>query len=107
LQAEFISIGWTIETCPERDLLWFHHVPWTYKMKSGKTLWHELCYHYYQGVEGVEEIQKIWNSLKGKIDEEEFYREQMLLKIQYEDAISWMDVFCIFRLFHGCLFRTG
>jgi alpha-glucuronidase len=81
----------SLQTCPEKDLLWFHHVPWTYKMKSGKTLWDELCYHYYRGVEGVEETQKIWNSLEGKIDEDEFSREQVLLKIQYEDAVSWRD----------------
>jgi alpha-glucuronidase len=80
-----------LDTCPEKDLLWFHHVPWTYKMKSGKPLWDELCYHYYRGVDGVAEIQMIWNSLKGKIDEDEFNREQALLKIQYEDAVSWRD----------------
>ena len=81
----------SLETCPEKDLLWFHHVPWTYKMKSGRTLWEELCYHYYRGVEGVEEIQRIWNLLERKIDEEEFERNQALLKIQHEDAIRWRD----------------
>ena len=81
----------SLSTCPEKDLLWFHHVPWTYKMKSGKTLWDELCYHYYKGVEGVEDIQKIWSSLKGKVEEDEFDREQALLKIQHADAITWRD----------------
>jgi alpha-glucuronidase len=81
----------SLDTCPEKDLLWFHHVPWTYKMKSGKTLWDELCYHYYRGVDGLAEVQKIWNSLKGKVEEDEFNREQALLKIQYEDAITWRD----------------
>ncbi len=79
------------ETCPAKLLLWFHHVPWTYKMKSGETLWDGLCHHYYKGVEGVVEIQKIWNSLKGKIDPEEFKSEQMLLRMQYEDAVKWRD----------------
>jgi alpha-glucuronidase len=60
-------------------------------MKSGKTLWDELCYHYYAGVKGVEETQKIWNSLKGKIDDEEFNSVRMLLKIQHEDAVKWRD----------------
>jgi alpha-glucuronidase len=81
----------SLETCPEKDLLWFHHVPWSYKMKSGKPLWDEVCYHYYKGVEGVEEIQKVWNSLKGKIDEDEFSREQSLLRMQFENAVSWRD----------------
>jgi alpha-glucuronidase len=81
----------SLETCPENQLLWFHHLPWTYRMKSGNTLWDELCYHYYKGVEGVEEIQKIWDSLKGKVDDEIFSSEQMLLKIEYEDAVKWRD----------------
>ncbi|MDE3057900.1 MAG: alpha-glucuronidase [Bacteroidota bacterium] len=81
----------SLAACPEKYLLWFHHVPWNYRMKSAKTLWDELCYHYYEGVEGVEEIQKAWNSLKGKVDEEEFNSERMLLDIQHDDAISWRD----------------
>lgn len=81
----------SINTCPEKFLLWFHHVPWNYRMKSGKSLWDELCYHYYRGVEGVDEIQKIWNALKGKIDDEEFNSVRMLLDIQHDDAISWRD----------------
>ncbi|MHB8579962.1 MAG: hypothetical protein ACYDA4_08875 [Ignavibacteriaceae bacterium] len=51
----------------------------------------ELCYHYYKGVDGVVEIQKTWNSLKGKIDKEEFNSVQMLLKIEHEDAVKWRD----------------
>jgi alpha-glucuronidase len=88
----------SLETCPENQLLWFHHLPWTYKMsertpseKSGNTLWDELCYHYYRGVEGVEEIQKISDFLKGKVDDDIFSSEQMLLKIQHEDAVKWRD----------------
>jgi alpha-glucuronidase len=81
----------SIETCPEKYLLWFHHVPWTYKMKSGNTLWDELCYHYYKGVEGVREMQRLWNSLEVKIDQEQFESVQMLLKIQYNDAVTWRD----------------
>ena len=50
-------------------------------MNSGNTLWDDLCYHYYKGVDGLAEVQRIWNSLKGKIDDEEFNSEQMLLKL--------------------------
>jgi alpha-glucuronidase len=81
----------SLETCPENELLWFHHLPWTYKLKSGKTLWDGLCYHYYRGVEGLEEIQKTWDSLRGKVDDEIFSPEQMLLRIQHEDAVKWRD----------------
>lgn len=81
----------SLSTCPVKYLLWFHHLPWSYKMKSGNTLWNDLCYHYYKGVEGVKDIQKVWNSLKGKIDNEVFTSEQMLLKLQLENAIKWRD----------------
>jgi len=60
-------------------------------MRSGKTLWDELCYHYYKGVDGVREIRNTWDFLKGKIDEEEFNNVRMLLKIQYENAVRWRD----------------
>jgi alpha-glucuronidase len=81
----------SLDSCPDNYLLWFHHVPWTYKMKSGETLWDALCYHYYEGVEGVGKIQRIWNSLKGKVDDEEFRSEQMFLELQYENAVKWRD----------------
>ena len=81
----------SLTTCPDKYLLWFHHVPWNHRMDTGKTLWEELCYHYYEGVDGVEEIQRTWNSLKGKIDDEEYESVQMLLKMQNDDAISWRD----------------
>ena len=81
----------SLETCPEEYILWFHHVSWTYKMNSGNTLWDELCHHYYEGVEGVIEMQRIWNSLEEKIDREQFESVNMLLKIQHDDAVTWRD----------------
>ena len=87
LSDEFNSL----KTCPEKYLLWFHHVPWNYTLKSGRTLWNSLCYHYYKGVDGVAEMQRVWNSLEGKINNEVFKAEQALLKIQYENAVKWRD----------------
>ncbi len=80
-----------LETCPEEYLLWFHHVPWEYIMKSGRTLWEELCYKYYLGTDQVKEMQKTWNNLEGKIDPERFKHVQSLLKIQVRDAIEWRN----------------
>jgi alpha-glucuronidase len=80
-----------LETCPEEYLLWFHHVPWDYRMKSGRTLWDELCYKYYLGTDQVKEMQEMWNSLKGKIDDERFKHVQSLLRIQMRDAIEWRN----------------
>jgi len=81
----------SLEKCPDEYLLWFHHLPWDYKMKSGKTLWEEICYHYYNGVDGVKETIKIWNSLKNKIDNERFEHVSMLLNIQLKEAIWWRN----------------
>jgi alpha-glucuronidase len=80
-----------IEDCPEQYLLWFHHVRWDHKMKSGKTLWEELCGHYYQGAESVRKMQAAWNSLQGKIDDERFKHVKTLLGIQYKEAIWWRN----------------
>jgi alpha-glucuronidase len=81
----------SLATCPEEFLLWFHHLPWDYKMKSGKTLWNELCHHYYQGVDSVQSMQNTWTSLTGKIDDERFNQVEMLLSQQYEEATIWRD----------------
>ncbi|MFO7446602.1 MAG: alpha-glucuronidase, partial [Ignavibacteriaceae bacterium] len=81
----------SLETCPDIYLLWFHHLPWDYKMKSGETLWDELCYHYYGGVESVREMQKTWNSLGSKVDEERFDHVKMLLSVQEKEAVWWRN----------------
>ena len=80
-----------IETCPENLLLWFHHVPWNYQMKNGKTLWDELCYKYDTGVKTVREYQKIWDQTEPYIDTQRFREVQSKLKIQARDAVWWKD----------------
>src|SRR3982751_1085093 len=78
-------------TCPEKYLLWFHHVSWDHKMRSGRNLWDELCYRYYTGVDSVKAMRSEWNSLKASIDEERFRQVQMLLNIQVSDATWWRN----------------
>ncbi len=80
-----------LESCPEKYLLWFHHLPWTYKMKSGKNLWEELCSKYYNGVDSVRNMRKTWEMLIGRIDDERFSHVQTLLKIQEQEAVWWRD----------------
>ena len=80
-----------ISTCPEEYLLWFHHVPWNYRMKSGRTLWDEFCYHYDNGVRQVRDFQKIWDAAEKYIDAERFHEVQSALKIQARDAVWWKD----------------
>ena len=81
----------SLKTCPEKFLLWFHHVPWKYKLSSGNTLWDELCYHYYKGVDGVKEMQDMWHSLRGKIDQESYKSVKAYLQMEYNDAVEWRD----------------
>ncbi|WP_312769134.1 alpha-glucuronidase [Epilithonimonas sp.] len=80
-----------IKTTPENLILWFHHVPWDYKMKDGKTLWDELCYKYDLGVHEVRYYQKTWDKMQPYIDEQRFSEVQDKLKIQAEDAVWWKD----------------
>lgn len=80
-----------IETCPENLLLWFHHVPWSYQMKDGRTLWEELCFKYDSGVKNVREYQKIWDKMEPYVDAERFKQVQSKLKIQSKDAVWWKD----------------
>lgn len=92
LREEFNNI----QKCPPEYLLWFHRVPWNYRMPSGKTLWYELVTHYYQGVDEVEQMQKTWNELRGKIDSERFEHVASLLKLQKGEAAWWRDACVLF-----------
>jgi len=78
-------------TTPDDLLLWFHHVPWDYKLKSGRTLWEELQFRYHRGVGAVEEMQKNWESLKDKIDSERFTAVNQFLVMQHRDAVWFRD----------------
>lgn len=80
-----------LRTCPEQYLLWFHHVPWTHKMNSGRTLWDELCLHYDRGVQQVRLFQKYWDKAEKYIDEQRFKEVQSALKTQVRDAVWWKD----------------
>ncbi|HKJ33224.1 MAG TPA: alpha-glucuronidase family glycosyl hydrolase [Balneolales bacterium] len=81
----------SLKNCPEKYLLWFHHVSWNYKMKSGRTLWQELCYKYYEGVDSVRWTQKVWESLAGKIDQQRYNHVKALLKLEDKEAIWWRN----------------
>jgi alpha-glucuronidase len=80
-----------INKCPDEYLLWFHHASWNHKMHSGRTLWNELCYKYYTGVDSVKSFQQQWNKLEKNIDKERFAQVKQLLNIQLKDAIWWRN----------------
>ncbi|AYD48000.1 alpha-glucuronidase [Arachidicoccus soli] len=87
LATEFNNLA----TCPEIFLLWFHHLPWNYKMKNGRTLWNALCYHYDKGVKQVHRFQQEWDNLKPFVDSAQFKLVQLKLSQQYDNAVLWKD----------------
>ena len=88
----FCSLYDDINTCPERYLLWFHHVPWTYRLKSGNTLWEELQLHYARGVKEVEDFIDIWHQAKPAIDEQRWKEVDDRMQHQLENAKEWKKV---------------
>ena len=78
-------------TMPDSFLLWFHHVAWTDRLRSGRTLWDELAMHYQAGVDTVRAMQRTWGSLKGKIDDERFAETARFLAVQEREARWWRD----------------
>jgi alpha-glucuronidase len=89
--APLAKIYGDVNTVPEELLLWFHHVSWDHKLKSGRTVWDELVHKYYEGVEQVRAMQAAWDAQEAYVDPERFAEVKALLKIQERDAIIWRD----------------
>ena len=85
----YCSIYDNINTCPERYLLWFHRVPWTYRFKSGRTVYEEMEYHYTRGVNEVEDFIRIWNEAKPYIDAQRWQEVDARLQHQLQNAQHW------------------
>jgi len=79
-------------TCPENLLLWFHHLPWTYRMNSGRTLWQELQYRYNRGVAEAESFVSLWQQCKPVVDEQRWREVDERLQHQVANAREWRDV---------------
>jgi alpha-glucuronidase len=90
-----------VKDCPDEYLLWFHHLPWDYQMRSGKTLWDELCQQYYQGAATASAMSLIWQKQKGKIDEERFDHVLKHLSIQAKEAAWWRDACVVYFQSHS------
>ena len=80
-----------INTCPENLLTWFHHVPWDFKMKSGRTFWDELCHKYDDGVHEARHFLAVWDAMQPYVDAQRFSEVQRKLRIQARDAEWWRD----------------
>ena len=84
------------ETCPLPYLLWFHHVPWTKKLSTGRTLWDELCTHFYTGADSVGWMQQQWAQVKPAVDPEIFADVTGRLATQHKEAIWWRDSWLLY-----------
>ena len=100
--ASLAQLYGDVNAVPEELLLWFHHLSWDHKMKSGRSLWDELVHKYYAGVEDVRTMQREWDKLAGYIDAERFEQVKKLLQVQERDAVIWRDS-CVlyFQTFSG------
>ena len=88
----YCSLYDDVNTCPERYLLWFHRVPWTRRMNSGRTLWEEMQWRYKQGVSEVEDFIRVWQEVRPEIDEQRWGEVNDRLQRQLKDAKEWRDV---------------
>jgi alpha-glucuronidase len=91
---EVAKVFGSLDTVPEKYLLWFHHVPWDHRMASGRTLWDELVVHYTRGVETVRNMRKTWQSVAPYVDAERHAQVAAFLAIQEKEAQWWRDA-CI------------
>ena len=90
--APEIAKRWgNLKTVPDEYLLWFHHVPWDYRLKSGRSVWDELVVRYDRGVDRVRAMIAAWDGLKGKVDARRWEEVGMFLQIQLDEAIWWRD----------------
>src|SRR5699024_8819120 len=80
-----------LDCVSDKYLLWFHHLPWDYRMPSGRTLWQALVYRYTHGVEAVKKMRATWRGLKGDIDAERYRKAAEFLAIQQREAQWWRD----------------
>lgn len=88
---EVASMFNDLDTCPEKYLLWFHHLSWDYKLKDGYSLWDGIALKYQEGVNQVKNMITTWNRMQQYVDDLRFKEVQMLLKIQYKEAKWWRD----------------
>ncbi|GAB3776952.1 alpha-glucuronidase family glycosyl hydrolase [Spirosoma horti] len=84
------------DTCPLPYLLWFHHVPWTKKLTTGRILWDELCTHFYTGADSVSWMQQQWALVKPAVDPQLFADVTGRLTTQHKEAIWWRDSWVLY-----------
>jgi alpha-glucuronidase len=84
----------SLDTTPDDLLLFFHHVPYTYLLHSGKTVIQHIYDSHYGGAERAAEFVQQWKALKGYVDEERYAAVLARLEYQAGHAIVWRDAIC-------------
>ena len=79
------------EKCPDELVLFFHHLPYTHKLHSGKTVIQHIYDTHFEGYEEAQKLSEKWNSLKGKVDEEIFENVSERFSRQLANAREWCD----------------
>lgn len=81
-----------LDTCPEELLLFFHRIPYTFKLKSGETLIQYIYNTHFAGVEQAINLKEQWQSIKAMVKEELYTHVLNRLEGQIEHAKEWRDV---------------
>ena len=90
--APFVAAQWADPKAIDEDyLLWFHHVRWDFRTRSGRPLWAELVRRYDRGDASVAEMARTWASLRPYVDPERFTETADYLRIQQQEARWWRD----------------
>jgi alpha-glucuronidase len=76
---------------PDKYLLWFHHLPWTYRMRSGRPLWDELVMHYDDGVAQTARMSTSWSAMRPFVDGERWETVESDLRREQDEARWWRD----------------
>ncbi|TLF44460.1 alpha-glucuronidase family glycosyl hydrolase [Maribacter aurantiacus] len=96
------------KTIPQEYLLWFHHLPWDYKLENGEILWDAIALKYQEGVDQVTQMIKTWDRMKPYLSENEYKEVSMLLEIQLKEAKWWRDACLLyFQTFSNRPLPTG
>ena len=85
-------------TTPDELLVFFHHVPYTYILHSGKTVIQSIYDSHYEGAERAADYVKQWQTLEGLIDNERYAATLARLEYQSGHAIVWRDAVCEYFL---------
>jgi alpha-glucuronidase len=81
-----------IASCPDELLLFFHHVPYRHRLKSGKTVIQHIYDSHFDGAAAAQRLLQTWQSLAGQVDQARFENVRGRLELQVANAAQWRDV---------------